>query len=355
MINFKKVKNNLDIKDIIKILKSWGITKNQVTNDGVIFPTACHNGLDSSAKMKLYYYNNTKLFKCYTECGDLFDIFELGARISKIDGGRNKNIVEVAEEIVKVLDLNIDVSGTEKPRFVSPLKPVTRTEMLNPYKPYDKKVLKHFKKKGREIWKNEGISEEVLDKYGIGYYSYLNKITIPHFDYSGNLIGIRGRALTPEDIAKGKYKPLTVNNILYTHSASFNLYGLNFTKENIKKSKVCYIFEGEKSVLLLETYYKENNCAVAVCGSDIKKHQIMRIVNECGPHEIIICFDREFETLEEMKLYKNKMSSFCEKFSRFSNMSFTFDNKKLTKYKDSPIDRGIDIFEQLLKTRITGR
>jgi hypothetical protein len=41
----------------------------------IIFPTICHNVDASEASMKLYFYKNTKLFNCYTECG-IMSIFK---------------------------------------------------------------------------------------------------------------------------------------------------------------------------------------------------------------------------------------------------------------------------------------
>lgn len=352
MINFKKVRRKLTMDNVITIMSSWGVKKYDKGEKEIIFPTVCHNGVSGSSSMKLYYYDNTKMFKCYTECDEVFDIFELGARISKLEDSVPKNMIEIAEEIVRKIDLGIDVSGEEKPRFQSPLKPVIRTEMPNPYEKIDKKILKFFSKESPGIWEKEGITKEAMDKFDISYYPFHNKIVIPHFDAWGNLIGIRGRALNPEDIAKGKYMPLKVNNKLYNHSLSYNLYGLHITKENIRKSKVCYVFEGEKSVLLSETYFGENNFSVAACGSNITKHQVMRLISECGPLEIVVCFDRQFQTQEEEKEYIEKINKLCRKLSSFCNISYIYDKNRITDFKDSPIDKGEEVFMKLLEERI---
>ena len=68
----ENIKNNLTIEQIKDLLYTLGGDP-QVRGDIIVSRTVCHGG-DSH---KLYYYENTHLFRCYTECSDIFDIFEL--------------------------------------------------------------------------------------------------------------------------------------------------------------------------------------------------------------------------------------------------------------------------------------
>lgn len=52
----------------------------QRTDFGFIAGTICHNE-PGEGSHKLYYYENTKLFRCYTGCDSTFDIFELACKI----------------------------------------------------------------------------------------------------------------------------------------------------------------------------------------------------------------------------------------------------------------------------------
>ena len=107
-----------------------------------------------------------------------------------------------------------------------------------------------------------------------------NKIIIPHYNINGELVGIRGRALNEWEVENvGKYMPVKLENKWYSHPLSLNLYGLNITKENIKKTGVCYIFESEKSVMQCDSFQMDN-CAVAVCGSQLNKWQIKILMKE---------------------------------------------------------------------------
>ena len=81
-----EVKNALDIEDIFDILESLN-AEPDLREDYIIAITVCHGG-DSH---KLYYYENTQLFRCYSgECG-VFDVFELIQIIENIDEISSEN------------------------------------------------------------------------------------------------------------------------------------------------------------------------------------------------------------------------------------------------------------------------
>ena len=75
----EKVKNDLTIEQVANLVASLGGDP-LVKNDIIIARTICHAGHSH----KLYYYDNTKLFKCYTDCFGSFDIYELIIKINKI-------------------------------------------------------------------------------------------------------------------------------------------------------------------------------------------------------------------------------------------------------------------------------
>ena len=45
----------------------------------------------------------------------------------------------------------------------------------------------------------------------------------------------------------------------------------------------------------------------------------------------------------------------CQKYKYYAKISFIFDDDKLLKYKDAPIDQGKEIFEKLVSERRTIR
>ena len=189
-----------------------------------------------------------------------------------------------------------------------------------------------------------------MDKFNILYSISQNKIIIPHYDINNNLIGIRGRALNKWEIENiGKYMPVKIENTWYKHPLSLNLYGLNINKDNIRKNGYVFLFEAEKSVLQFENF-QQDNCAVAVCGSNFNKFQLNLLIKECHPKEIIICFDKEENKGEDK--YFMKLWNICQKYKNYCNFSFIYDRENLLDMKDSPSDKGELIFNQLKEKRV---
>ena len=204
-------------------------------------------------------------------------------------------------------------------------------------------------------WLNEGISQDILNHAQIGFYPGGNQITIPHFDINNRFIGLRGRTLSEEDGEFfGKYRPIKVNKTLYNHPLGMNLYNLNNSRKNISLIKKAIIYEGEKSVLLHQTYFGlDNDISVACCGSSVSTYQIQLLL-ESGAEEIIIAFDRQFQKIgdNEFQHLKNNLLKIRQKYNNFALISFIFDSKMLTNYKSSPIDEGKEKFVKLFKERI---
>ena len=101
--------------------------------------------------------------------------------------------------------------------------------------------------------------------------------------------------------------PVQIENTWYKHPLSMNLYGLYQNKDTIRRHRICYLFESEKSVLQLESF-NIPNCGVAVCGSQFNKYQLYLLMKQCAPQEIVICFDHE--ELPQSDKYFNKLCSF---------------------------------------------
>ena len=194
-----------------------------------------------------------------------------------------------------------------------------------------------------------------MDYHNICYNPSSQAIVIPHYDINGNLIGIRERTLIKENEIYGKYRPMFLNKVMYNHPLGFNLYNLNFSKENIKITKKVIIFEGEKSCLLFPSYFgKENDISVAVCGSNLSSYRIQLLLN-LGVEEIIIAFDKQFQKLgdKEHLGWVKKLKEINKKYSKYVKISFIFDKGDKLKYKDSPIDEGKNTFIELFEKRFS--
>lgn len=348
-INLTDLQNSLPSSKIIQLVTALGSDEYVEKEDYIIFKTICHNEDAQNASLKLYYYKKDHRFVCYTDCGCSFNIFTLFQKrydLLKINYNFYKDI------ILKVAD-GVSINNNSKSGFYREYESIYhkyKEDIPNiEYKHYNEEVLNSFTFFAAPEWLDDGISEEIMKLYNIRYSISQNKIIIPHYDKDNNLIGIRGRALNPEDIAVGKYMPLVFENISYAHPLSYNLYGLNLVKDNICRLKTAFIAEGEKSPQQYGTMFgQENNVCVASCGSSIHQYQIDLLIKS-GAERIIIAYDKEGETNKEKEKYFNKLKSFCERYKNICNMGFIYDTKNLLELKQSPFDRGKDIFKQLYK------
>lgn len=353
MINkeyLNQIRLNLTDKDIINIFQRLGINNYDIKQDYIIFPTICHNADAKNASMKLFYYKNTKLFHCYTDCGETFDIFRLLDKYYKtrnIKYNFQRDIIDFIKTDIQYLPgINFDTL-----QYVSIAEKYERNKE-NVLKTISSNVLQSFTDYYAKEWLAEGITPQECKKFNIKFSISQNKIIIPHYNINGELIGIRGRALNEEEIKeKGKYRPITVQGQTYAHPLSLNLYGLNITKTAIKHKHYCVVFEGEKSVLLMEHYYGNDNVSVANCGSNFHKAQL-NLLLKLGVSEIIIAYDKENTTVENSEKYFDKLYKICDKYNNYCNFSFIYDRENLLEAKDSPIDKGPVIFEQLLHNRV---
>ena len=352
IINAQRVKELMtheDVKKILAIYKAYPVSEN---DEVIIFPTICHNLNPEDASPKLYYYKNSKMFYCFTECSKSFDIFELLITREHLRGVENFNFIDALYNVIDLIDIKENFFEKEEENiYQSKRNYFTRKNNKIPYCLYEKNIINFFNFYLPYEWAKDGITLEELKKFNIRYYSSENQMIIPHYDINMNLVGIRIRAFNEEDIQKGKYRPLKLENKIYSHPLSQFCYGLWNNKDNIQKTQKAVIVEGEKSVLLGEQL--EYNNLVASCGSNISKNQIQQLIN-CGAKEIIIAFDKEYKDNKDKKneKYYNKLYSLAYKYRLYCNMSFIFDFNNILKEKQSPIDNSIEEFKFLMEKRI---
>ena len=345
-IDYQEIIEQLDDDKVKGLLEKLDIPYEE--KGGVlILPTVCHNEDVEEASHKLYYYKNTHIFQCYTECGamSIFNFLKHFYETRSIEYDWYTDILQVILDCSNMRSFGQPQTGyRRRADDYAPKK--DRHELQT----YPNGLINVFVKYYPIEWLNDGITKEVMDKFNIRYAPYQNKIIIPHYDASGRLIGIRGRALNTWEIENiGKYMPVQIENKWYSHPLSLNLYGLNFNKETIKQTGVAYLFEAEKSVMQMESFALPNGAA-AVCGSNLNKYALDILIRECHPYEIILCFDNEEEPGKTN--YFDKLYHICDKYKQYANFSFVYDKEKLLNLKDSPSDKGEEVFKYLLETRV---
>ena len=367
-----EIKENLSIDEIemlVNDLNGEPIKQHST----LLCRTICHCG----EQHKLYYYDNTKLFRCYTDCSSTFDIFELVCKVMTNNGhykvkkdkeGREYKVAwelhDAVRFVAKYFGISANVEGDSN-AFHQELEDWkilesyeksrgTTNKQKRELKYYDEKILKYLPQPIIQPWVNEGITPDVMRHCGIRFDPVNCGIIIPHYSPDNQLLGIRTRTLIKEEEVYGKYRPAYLNGKLYNHPLSFNLYNLNNSKEHIKDFGIAIVFESEKSPLLYQSYFGiENDISVAVCGFNILSYQ-MELLRTAGAKEVVIAFDKQFQDIgdEEWKKLKDKYYKIHEKFGDDIQISYIFDFEGLLNYKDSPIDQGPEIFMKLFKERI---
>lgn len=363
-IDKEKLREALSIEIVQELLDEFGGNSILKDDDTIVARTICHNHSDEDASHKMYYYDDSKLFVCYTNCGS-FDVYDMLIKVIEAQtgelitfpaalrflnsrmGGEGYDFFEETQksstlEMIQLLD-----------RILGDSEEVTPKEQL---KEYEAPTLKNMPQPRIKDWEDEGIDYETIKKFNIRFDPISTKIVIPHYDKNNRLVGIRGRALIYEEAERyGKYMPLYIQGKMYNHPLGFNLYGLNETKENIRRTKTAILFEAEKSVLLADMYM-DLNISAAVCGSNISNFQINELL-ELGVTEIIIAFDRQYKEYKDKECleWMKKIKRLADRHKNYVSISVVFDTGNNLGYRDAPIDCGKEVFNELLKNRVPVR
>lgn len=338
-----------NIKSLIDILGGNVYLEN---DEYLICNTFCHCGTSH----KLYYYKSTKTFYCYTECGSL-DIIEIVKRL------KDYNLPDAISWIVNKCNIN------QKGNFGGSLVTISDWSFIKEYDKsklkqrnevkdflyYDNKILNIFQDIYYQGWIDEGISIKSMKRYNIKYSSFLRRIIIPHYDVTNRLIGIRGRAITEDDeFEYGKYTPIKVGNMLYKHSLSYNLYGINQNLNTIKNRHKVMLVEAEKSVLQADTMFGNDNFTLAICGSTFHSYQRDMLIM-LGVKEVIIALDKQYQDIDSQEAidWQNHITKqFIKPLSPYFAVYVLWDTENLLNYKQSPTDRGKETLLTLMKNKI---
>ena len=207
---------------------------------------------------------------------------------------------------------------------------------------YDESILDKYNNgyKWFKRFTDDGILPSSQVKFKIGFDEVSNRITIPHYNEHGEIIGVMGRIdLDSDEMTNFKYLPLI------PFPKHKYLYGLYQNKEYIKESKEVYVFESEKSVLLGDSLGYRNFLSLG--GNSISKTQVEQLL-KLGVTKIIISLDEGLDT----EIIKRDIKTIKDCLFMKDNIRIGFIYDKENKYlpkgsKASPIDLGKEVFEKL--------
>ena len=80
-----------------------------------------------------------------------------------------------------------------------------------------------------------------------------------------------------------------------------------------------------------------------------------QLLLDLGIKELVVGFDADFHEVGDNDFSEvvRRLEKIYNKFSSYVNVSFLFDKTGLLGYKDSPFDKGKEVFEYLWRNRVT--
>jgi hypothetical protein len=344
----------LNTSDVLRLMEHLGVSESQVRygNDCLIFPTVCHNELISNPSHKLYYYESSKRFYCYTSCKAM-SIYEMILNTYKARG-----VKATYAQAYTLLDAIVNermkhgFAVIQNPT-AKPNRKITEdwTDQLTVYNPH---VLECFTQQPKYLapWLEEGIDYDVLCDFGVKFDMVRNRIVFPVIDHLGRLVGIKVRNFNQKDIEEHrKYMPLWHNKELYNYPKMMVAYGYYQNQKVIKKAKEVIVYEAEKSVLKHGSYFTQNK-SIAIGGSSFSDYHA-QILKDAGVEKIVLAMDNDWD--EDGNRFYGLDKMLKEGFKILDmgfdvEIMYDWDGDQLGN-KDAPIDRGRQVYSKLYRER----
>lgn len=180
MIVFDKVeiKDSLSSENIFELLVDFGGDP-EYSSFGILCSTICHNPPGEGSR-KLYFYDNSHLFRCYTGCDSYFDVFELVIKVAKIQWDQEFDLNDAVRWIAQRFGIageNVEedeCKQLEDWKILATYDKIQEVEIKDKkivLKTYDDTILSRFNYNVKITpWLNEGISQEALNQAMIGFY-----------------------------------------------------------------------------------------------------------------------------------------------------------------------------------------
>ena len=188
-------------------------------------------------------------------------------------------------------------------------------------------------------WLDEDMTAEALRHYNIRIDKVGNRIVYPVFDADDNFIGVKGRTRL------SSYKELNLPKYMnYQKIGTIDYFqGWHEAKNKIISAKSVDIFEGVKSCIKCYGWGIPNTVASET--SALSDGQLKLLI-KTGIPEINICWDSDRAVKDIIRDPKIQM------LKKFTNLYIVGGQTSLLGDKMSPVDRGLEVYQELKKRRI---
>ena len=199
---------------------------------------------------------------------------------------------------------------------------------------YPINVLDTYGKIPYKMWLEEGISYRTQLEYGVGIDVKSDRITFPIHNRKGELVGVKGRYCGKDRNVEDNYKYLYI----LPCNKSIEFFNYHRAIHHIKSKNEVIIVEGGKTTMLLHQWGYRN--CISIEGDSLSDYQI-QILKELGlSMRYIFAFDKDKDVN-----FVVKESSKLPGRIKYG----VYDIENLLNHKDSPTDKGKDVWDKLYK------
>lgn len=322
--------------DILEYARSQGIVFKQRGGD---WWCSCprHTDKTPSLRIKDSDHTNYHCFSCRSG-GDAIQFFR------DMEGLGFYEAVDKASRLA-----NVDIGAASQSSVVSFMKQAAKARKqyiesekqdIQPHKEIkEDESLSHLIYGDVPMWREEGISQEVLNLFGVGIDPKRNRISYPIRDENGRLINIKSRTLYKN------YKEMRIPKYSNRYPIGVLTYfeGLDITLPYVQEEDEIILFESIKSVMKCFTWGVKNTAAVG--GHGLTNEQL-KLLLRLKVRSVVIAFDNDVIIGQDKTLWKT-----LKKLSIFTKVSVIKDHMRVLGEKDSPADCGEEVFRDLYNKR----
>lgn len=185
-----------------------------------------------------------------------------------------------------------------------------------------------------DIWRREGISDESMKKFQVAYDDFSDRIVYPIRNMDGKIISVSGRTVDPE----WKEKKLRKYTYFQSLGTVATIFGAAENMESIREKGEIILFEGAKSVFVMDTWGYRN--AGAVLTSHLNPNQL-KILAKLGVR-VVFALDKGINIREDGNI---------KRLRRYVPVEYIWDKDDLLEEKMSPVDAGREVWEMLYEGR----
>ena len=320
-----EIANGINILDVVERYQD------PASHQGFKILFHCVNNSDTTPSLVVD--EKVNLYKCFS-CGSG------GNALSYLIKERKLPVQEAVSIICNIAGVDEQRIGTtsDTVKFFKQQKSQAIQEDKSASRIYkDYKDYQEFERSDPQEWIDEGIQPWVMELFDVRIDRKSNRIVYPVYDQNGRFITAKGRTRFTDYKLLGLAKYINYSKIGTTDFLS----GMEVTGQYIREEKTIIIVEGIKSVYKLFGWgYRY--CAASET-SALNINQIKLLIS-LDLNEVIIAFDKD----KDFRSIKENASM----LRRFTRVSIIYDKENLLSEKESPVDHGLEVFENLLNSRI---